>query len=187
MAAAHTKLDLVLVVAVAENGVIGREGTLPWRLKSDLKRFRKLTMGHPIIMGRKTYASIGKPLDGRTNIVVSRDRTFAAPGILVAGSLDAALSAAQGDALRRSADAIMVIGGADIYAQVMDRATRLEITLVHAQPAGDTLFPAIDPTVWREVAREDHRPGPNDETGFTILSYERATPGAGERPGVSVR
>jgi dihydrofolate reductase len=179
MSAARAKLDLVLVVAVAENGVIGRAGGLPWRLKSDLKRFRKLTWGHPLIMGRKTYASIGKPLEGRTNIVVSRDRAFAAPGIVVAAGLDSALAAARGDALRRSVGAIMVIGGADIFAQVMERAARLEITLVHKQPAGDTLFPAIDPAVWREVARQEHPAGPDDEAGFTILSYERMPLGAG--------
>jgi dihydrofolate reductase len=183
----NTRLDIVFVVAVSENGVIGRGGALPWRLKSDLKRFRKLTWGHPVIMGRKTYASIRKPLDGRTNIVVSRDRSFAVPGVLVAASLEAALAAARGDALRRSVAAIMVIGGADIYAQVMDRATRLEITRVHARPAGDVMFPAIDPAVWREVARSEHPAGPDDEAGFTILSYERTPSGAEERPGVPVR
>lgn len=179
--------DIVFVVAVSESGVIGRDGALPWRLKSDLKRFRRLTMGHPIVMGRKTYASIGKPLGGRTNIVVTRDRRFAAPGLVVADTLEAALATAAGDALRRSAGAIMIIGGAEIFAQLMDRATRLEITLVHAQPAGDTVFPPVDTHVWREVAREEHPAGPDDEAGFTILSYERTPRLAGERPGVSVR
>jgi len=167
---------LVIVVAVAENGVIGRKGGLPWRLKSDMKHFRNLTMGKPVVMGRKTYQSLPrKPLPGRTNIVVSRDPAFSAPGVLVAPSVDAALAAAHGDALRRSADAIMVIGGADIYDQTMPLADRLEVTRVHARPEGDTLFPDIGPEVWHEVGRTEHQAGPDDEASFTILAYERVT------------
>lgn len=166
-------IPLVLVVAVADNGVIGRDGALPWRLKSDLQHFRALTMGHPLLMGRKTYESIGRPLPGRTSIVVTRDRAFAAPGIVVAATLGAGLEAAHGDALRRRADAIMVIGGADIYAQTMPRAARLEITRVHANPRGDTHFPAIDPAVWREVERREGGAGPGDEAPVTFLRYER--------------
>src|SRR5262249_7953955 len=123
--------SIILVAAVAENGVIGQGGRLPWRLKSDLQHFRAATIGKPVVMGRKTYASIGKPLKDRTNIVVSRDRTFAAPGVLVAPSVEAALAAARGDALRRGVDAVVVIGGADIYAQCMAHANRLLITQVH--------------------------------------------------------
>jgi len=108
---------LVIVAAVAENGVIGNEGRLPWRLKSDLAHFRKLTMGKPVLMGRKTYLSIGKPLIGRTNVVATRERVFAAPGVVVATSMDAALITAQGDALRRGTNEIMVIGGADVFRQ----------------------------------------------------------------------
>ena len=119
---------IILVAAVAENGVIGSGNALPWRLRSDMQHFRALTMGKPVIMGRKTYLSIGKPLSGRTTIVVSRDREFAAPGVVVAPSLDAALVAARGDALRRRADAIVVAGGAEIYAQAMPLASRLVIT-----------------------------------------------------------
>src|ERR1700761_1699087 len=107
---------ITLIAAVAENGVIGRDNGLPWRLKSDMVHFRAATMGKPVVMGRKTFLSIGKPLAGRTTIVVSRDHAFTAPGIVVATSLDAALAAAHGDALRRNADAIVVAGGADIYA-----------------------------------------------------------------------
>ena len=109
----------MLVAAIAENGVIGRGNALPWRLKSDMAHFRALTMGKPVVVGRKTYLSIGKPLKGRTTIVVSRDRAFAAPGIVVAPNLEAALAAARGDALRRGADAIIVAGGADIYIQAL--------------------------------------------------------------------
>jgi dihydrofolate reductase len=176
-------IALVLVAAVAENGVIGRGGALPWRLKSDMKHFRAATMGKPVVMGRKTYLSLRKPLAGRTNIVVSRDRTFAAAGVLVASSLDRALEAARGDALRRGAAEIAVIGGADIYAQLMPVADRLLITRVRLQPDGDTKFPAIDPDVWREVERTERGAGPDDEASFTLLVYERPTAGAGSTAG----
>src|SRR5215470_6029566 len=116
--------QLVLVAAVAENGVIGRAGGLPWRLKTDLKRFRALTVGHPVVMGRKTYLSFGKPLKHRTNIVVTRDPDFAAAGIVVASSLEAALEVAEGDALRRGAAAVVIGGGAGIYTNTIDRAAR---------------------------------------------------------------
>jgi dihydrofolate reductase len=164
---------LVLVVAIAENGVIGRDGRLPWRLRSDLKHFRALTLGHPVVMGRKTYDAIGKPLSGRTNIVVTRDRAFAAPGVAVAPSLDAALAVARGDAWRRGVAEIMVIGGADLYAQTIERAARLEVTLVHARPEGDSVFPQIDPARWREIRRREHPSGPDDDAAFTTSIYER--------------
>ncbi len=166
-------LPLVLVAAVAENGVIGRDGGLPWRLKSDLKRFRALTLGHPVVMGRRTFLSFGKPLQHRTNIVISRDPDFARPGIVVAANLAAALAVAQGDARRQGADAIIIGGGAGLYADTIGRAARLEITRVHACPEGDTKFPEIDPTRWREIAREEHPAGPDDEVSFTTLTYRR--------------
>jgi dihydrofolate reductase len=164
---------LVLVAAVADNGVIGQGGGLPWRLKSDLRNFRAVTIGKPVVMGRKTYISIGKPLPGRTNIVVSRNRDFAAPGVVVAPSITAALAIARGDALRRSADAIAVIGGAELYAHTIGQADRLVITHVRLRPEGDTVFPVIDPARWREVARSAHVAGPDDAAGFTVLVYER--------------
>jgi dihydrofolate reductase len=164
---------LVLVAAVADNGVIGQRGGLPWRLKSDLRNFRAITMGKPVVMGRRTYLSIGKPLAGRTNIVVSRNRDFAAPGIVVAPGIAAALAAARGDALRRSADAVAVIGGAELYVHTIGCADRLIITHVHLRPDGDTMFPAIDPALWRDVERSEHDPGPDDAAGFTVLVYER--------------
>jgi len=168
------RITLILLAAVAENGVIGRNNTLPWRLPSDLKRFRAATMGKPVVMGRKTYLSIGKPLDGRTNIVVTRDAAFAAAGIVVANDLVAALDVARGDALRRGADAIAVIGGTEIFRQTMARADRLDITLVHAKPAGDTYFPEIDPKVWRETGRAEHPAGPQDDAGYAHITYMRA-------------
>jgi dihydrofolate reductase len=166
-------IPLVLVAAVAENGVIGRAGAMPWRLKTDLKRFRALTTGHPVVMGRKTWLTFGKPLKGRTSIVISRDPGFGAPGIVVAPSLEAALEVAEGDALRRAAAAIVVGGGADIYIKTIDMAARLEITRVHARPQGDTVFPDIDPAQWRETFRQDYPAGPDDEAPFTTLTYER--------------
>jgi dihydrofolate reductase len=167
------RVPLVLVAAVAENGVIGRAGGLPWRLRTDLQRFRALTTGRPVVMGRRTYLSFGKPLKDRTNIVITRDPDFAAAGVVVAPSLKAALEVAEGDALRRGAAAIVVGGGADIYSRTIGIAARLEITRVHVRPEGDTVFPEIDPAQWREAARQDFAAGPGDDAPFTTLTYER--------------
>ena len=171
-------MDVILVAAIAENGVIGRNNALPWRLKSDMAHFRTLTMGKPVVMGRKTYLSIGKPLRGRTTIVISRDSTFAAPGIVVAPNLEAGMATARGDALRRNVAAIVIAGGADIYAQAMPRATHLVITRVHMRVGGDVQFPEIDPKLWREIDRSEHEAGVNDEAGFAFVNYARLS-GAG--------
>jgi dihydrofolate reductase len=167
------EVGLVLVAAVAENGVIGRDGGLPWRLPSDLRRFRAITLGHPVVMGRKTYDAIGRPLPGRTNIVVTRDAAFAARGVISAPNLEAALMVARGDASRREVRDIMIIGGGELYGQTIARACRLEITRVHASSAGDSTFPVIDPAQWRETERHIHPAGPDDEAPFTTLAYER--------------
>jgi dihydrofolate reductase len=174
VADARNLIPIILVVAVAENGVIGRDNTLPWRIKSDLKFFKSVTMNKPVVMGRKTFGSIGKPLPGRTNIVITRQPYFAVPGVLVAPGIDQALAAARGDALRRGADAIAVIGGTEIFAQIMPLASRVILTLVHAKPPGDTYFPPVDPAVWREAEKLPQPKGPDDEYGFTIVNYERA-------------
>ena len=174
MSAPPRRVSLVIFAAVAENGVIGRDNGLPWRMSSDLKRFRAQTMDKPVVMGRKTFLSIGKPLDGRTNIVMTRDRTFAAPGIVTAATLEKTLEVARGDAFRRGADQIVVIGGREVFAQVMPFADRLDITLVHAKPAGDTYFPEIDRQVWREAERSDHPAGPQDDAGYSRITYIRA-------------
>jgi dihydrofolate reductase len=166
-------MNIVLVAAIAENGVIGRGNTLPWRLKSDMQHFRALTMGKPVVMGRKTFLSIGRPLPGRTTIVVSRDANFAAPGVVVAPGIDAALAAARGDALRRNEDAIVIAGGADIYEQTLPQATQLAITHVHKKVDGDARFPAIDPKLWRESARDERQPGAEDEAAFAFVTYSR--------------
>jgi dihydrofolate reductase len=174
-------MDIVLLAAVAENGVIGRDNRLPWRLKSDMQHFRAVTIGKPVVMGRKTFLSIGKPLNGRTTIVVSRDRSFAATGIVVAANLPAALETARGDALRRGSEAIVVAGGADIYVQALPLATRLAITEVRKQVEGDTYFPAIDRQIWREIARSEHQPAAGDEVPYAFVTYER-TIAAGKSP-----
>jgi dihydrofolate reductase len=167
---------IVLIVAVADNGVIGADDTLPWRLKSDLKRFKALTIGRPIVMGRKTFLSMRRPLPGRTNIVVTRDCGFRGLGALVTTSLPDALTIARADALRRSVAEIAVIGGAEIYAQCMDRADQLELTEVHASPGGDTYFPTIDEAQWREVSRVPNPAGPDDTAAFTYVTYCRRVP-----------
>jgi dihydrofolate reductase len=173
LAAGSARIALVLVAAVGDNGVIGLGGALPWRLKSDLQHFRAVTLGKPVVMGRKTYLSLGKPLAGRTNVVVSRDPAFAAPRALAAPTLVAALTVARGDALRRGATEIAVIGGADVYAQAMPLADRLVITRVHLRPDGDTTFPVIEPDVWQELERTERQAGPDDDASFTLLVYER--------------
>jgi dihydrofolate reductase len=170
---APVMIEIVLVAAIAENGVIGRGNALPWRVRSDLKHFRALTLDKPVIIGRKTFLSIGKPLSGRTTIVVSRDRNFAGAGIVVASGLDAALATARGDALRRGANTIVVAGGAEIYAQAMAFAARLVITRVHKKVDGDAHFPLIDPKIWRETAREEHAPTADDEAAFAFVNYVR--------------
>src|SRR5215813_3400601 len=152
----QTVIETVFIVAVADNRVIGANGLIPWRLKSDMQRLKTMTMGKPVVMGRKTFISLKRPLPHRTNIVVTRDKDFRAAGAVVTTSLDEARKAALGDALRRSVAEIVVIGGAEIYAQCMDIAGRLEITEVHASPAGDTSFAPIDAAQWEEVARIRH-------------------------------
>ena len=148
---------LVLIVAMARNRVIGKDGNLPWRLPEDLKRFRSLTMGHPIIMGRKTYDSIGRALPGRRNIVVSRQRNLAIEGVETATSLPAALEMTSG------ADKVFVIGGEQIYQAALPMADRIELTRIEADFDGDVLFPEIDPAQWKESVQQ---PGQDSGNGF---------------------
>jgi len=169
--------EIVLIAAVAENGVIGAGGAIPWRLKSDMQRLKAMTMGRPIVMGRKTFESFPRrPLPGRTNIVVTRDAAYRAAGAVVTTSFADANAIATGDALRRFATEIAIIGGADIYAAWMDRADRLEITEVHARPDGDTRFPAIDPADWEEVARVRNPAGPDNSADFSYVTFRRRQP-----------
>ncbi len=164
---------IVVVAAIGENNVIGFRGGMPWHLRSDLAHFRALTINKPVVMGRKTFASIGKPLPQRTNIVVTRDAKLSVPGVVPANSIEAALAMAREDARDRGVDEIMVIGGSDIFVATMPQAERLEITHVHASPEGDVHFPPIDPAVWRQVSRKEHPAGPHDTASFAVAVYER--------------
>ena len=161
---------ITLVVAVAENRCIGRDGDLPWHISTDLKRFKAVTMGHPMIMGRKTFRSIGRVLPGRPNIVVTRDRDFRADGVTVVHSLDGALDAASA----HGTGEVMVIGGAEIFEQALPLADRLDICHVHAAVPGDTFFPEIDPAQWRETSRRDHDPEQPGGPAFSFVVYDRA-------------
>jgi dihydrofolate reductase len=171
-------IEIVLLVAVAENGVIGSGGSIPWRLKTDQQRLKSMTMGKPVVMGRKTFESLRRPLPGRTNIVVTRDANFRAAGAVVTTSFAHARATALGDALRRLATEIAVIGGAEIYAQWMDAADRLEVTEVHLKPQGDTRLAPIDLKEWQEIARTFHIRTDDDTADFSYVTYRRHSRGA---------
>ena len=164
---------VVLVAAVARNGIIGANGGLPWRLSSDLKRFKALTWGKPLVMGRKTFESIGRALPGRETIVVTRDPAFAPSGVLVVHNLDTALDLAAERAHAVGVDEIIIGGGAEIYAQTIARASRLFITEIALDAEGEARFPPIDPHAWREISRETGERGPRDDADFAFVSYER--------------
>ncbi len=159
--------SVCLIAALAANRVIGRNNALPWHLPADLKRFKALTLGHPVLMGRKTHESIGKPLPGRRNLVITRNRAYTALGCKVVHSLDDAIAACLG------AEKIFVIGGAELYREALARAHCLEFTEIEAEFEGDALFPEISPAEWRETARETH----HDEAGiafnYDFVRYER--------------
>jgi dihydrofolate reductase len=172
-------LPLVQIVAVARNGVIGGDNRLLWRLKGDMAHFKRCTMGSPMIMGRKTFESIGKPLPGRETIVLTRDAAFAREGVLVAHDLETALRLAGEAANRLGADEIAVVGGGEIYRQTLDRAAKIELTEVELAPGGDAFFPELDAQVWRETRREPHRANMDagDEADYAFVTYERITNG----------
>ncbi len=161
-------MKISLIAAMADNGVIGRNNRLPWRLSADLQRFKALTMGKPIVMGRKTWESIGRPLPGRTNIVVTRDVGYRAEGCVVVHSIDQALEVAAGS------DEVMVIGGANLYRQLLDRADRLYLTQVRADVEGDAWFPDFDRAQWREVERESHSRDEKNEYDYAFVTLERS-------------
>ena len=165
--------EIAIVAAIAENRVIGHLGKMPWRLKGDLKHFRRITMGKPVIMGRKTFESIGKPLDGRANIIVSRNRALDHDNVQVAYNLVEALRLAEIESRKVETNEICVIGGGEIYAEMMPRADRLYITQVHAEPEGDTHFPVISDETWREVGREQLERVDGDSADATFIIYER--------------
>jgi dihydrofolate reductase len=166
-------VPLVLIAAVARNGIIGANGALPWRLSSDLKRFKALTWGKPLVMGRKTFASVGRALPGRDTIVVTRDPAFAPPGVFVAHNLDAALDLAAKRARAMSAGEVIIAGGGEVYAQTIAHASRLFITEVALDAEGEARFPPINPHEWKETARETGERGPRDDADFAFVEYER--------------
>jgi len=164
------KPRITLIAAVARNRVIGNGNALPWRLPEDLKRFKALTHGHPVIMGRKTWESLGRPLPGRTNILISRKAEFPAPGATPVGSLAAALAAAAAT----GTDEVFIIGGAEIYRQALPLADRLQLTEIDRDFGGDAFFPDVAPAEWRETLRESHRDAAN--FNYAFVTYERNQP-----------
>lgn len=161
------KPKLSLIVAIARNGVIGRDNDLPWRLPADLQLFKRTTSGHAIILGRKNYESIGRPLPDRTNIVITRDKNYKAEGCLVANSIEEAIMLAGDD------EEIFIIGGAQIYAQALDRVERMYITEVDTDVEGDVLFPEYDKSQWRECSRETHPADEQNDYAFDFVVLER--------------
>jgi len=159
------------VVARADNGVIGRDNALPWHLPADLRHFKRLTVGKPVVMGRRTFESIGKPLPGRHNIVMTRDPAWTADGVTVVPNLAEAIAAAGLDSKTR-ADEVMIIGGAAVYAEALPIATRVHLTEVHLSPDGDTILPPFEPERWRETAREDH-PAADGQPAYSFVTLER--------------
>lgn len=165
-------MSLTIIVAMSENRVIGRDGDLPWRLPEDLKRFKRLTTGHHVIMGRKTFETLSRPLPNRTNIVITRRQDFAATGdIRIAHSLEEALGLAESDVEP------FVLGGGEIYALALPRADRLELTVIHATIPGDTYFPDYDESEWTLVADDRHEADENHEHPFSFRTYQRERPG----------
>jgi dihydrofolate reductase len=160
-------MQLSIIVAVAENNVIGAGNRLPWRLPDDLRRFKALSLGKPVVMGRRTFDSIGRPLPGRTNIVISRQPGLRIDGCIVTLSVDAALAAAH------PAAEVIIIGGAEIYRQVLPRTNRIHMTRVHAYIEGDVLFPELHAEEWREVDIEHHPADDRHAHAFSFITLER--------------
>lgn len=167
-----------LIVAMAENQTIGIDNSLPWHLPNDLQYFKKVTMAKPIIMGRKTYESIGRPLPGRTNIIITRQEGYSAEGIVVVNSLQQALDKAEDISFVAGHEEVMIIGGAEIYQQALQQADRLYITHVHAEIKGDAFFPEVNWNDWQEFQREDHQADPVGEAQknpyeYSFVVYDR--------------
>src|SRR3546814_7935916 len=169
----HALMPGARIVARADNGIIGRAGGLPWHLSGDLKFFKAQTLGKPVAMGRKTWQSIGKPLPGRPNLVITRDAAFKAEGAEVVATLAAALERAQDLAREAGATEIMVIGGGQIYEEALPLASQIYLTEVHVSPEGDTAFPSLDPREWREIRRDAPVSGGTGQPDYSIVVLER--------------
>lgn len=170
---AETGAPVAFIVACAENGVIGQAGGMPWHLSGDLKFFKAQTLGKPVVMGRKTYDSIGRPLPGRPNLVITRDPAFRPAGVEVFRDVEAALARAQALAAESGAEEVMVIGGGQIFEKTLHLTQRIYLTVVHARPEGDTLMPELDPAVWQEVRRDPPVSGGEGQPDYSIVILER--------------
>lgn len=168
-----SKVRIAMAVAMAENRVIGRDGGMPWHLPGDLQYFKRVTMGKPIIMGRKTFQSIGRPLPGRLNIVVTRDGTYAPDNLMVVHSLGEALDAARARAESDGVDEVMIIGGGQIYADAISMADRVYLTEIHASIDGDTVFPDLAEDQWRETSREAQPGNKEGEPAYSFVILDR--------------
>jgi dihydrofolate reductase len=162
-------MKIAIIVATDNNRLIGKDNDLPWKLSADLKYFKQVTMGKPLIMGRKTHESIGRPLPGRKNIIITRDQTFNADGCVVVNSIEAALAECS------DAEEVMVMGGASLYEQFLPKADKLYLTKVDAELTGDTWFPEWQLTQWTELQREDHQADEKNEFDYSFIVYERAS------------
>ncbi|WP_077400305.1 dihydrofolate reductase [Microbulbifer agarilyticus] len=169
---AESKTPIAMIVAMARNGAIGRENTLPWSISGDLQFFKRTTLGKPVVMGRKTFESIGRPLPGRQNIVITRNSAWRADGVEVVSSLEAAIALAETAAQQAGASELMVIGGAEIYRQALPLAQRLYVTEVDAEVDGDAFFPNIDNT-WKEASRDCYPASERDEYNYCLVQYDR--------------
>jgi dihydrofolate reductase len=165
-------MKLMIIVAVADNGIIGRDKTLPWHLPADLRHFKQITMGKPLLMGRKTHESIGRPLPGRLNIVLTRQPDYLAEGCRVVHSVDEAVNLVEGE----GGDEIMIIGGARLYQEVLPRADVVYLTRVHGEVAGDTRFPEIKMDDWRQTASEKRKADAENAYDCTFVTLVRRTP-----------
>ena len=166
-------ITISMIAGVAENGVIGTDQSIPWRIPSDMAFFKRTTMGKPVIMGRKQYETVRRPLPGRTNIVLTRQAGYAAEGVTVFTGVDEALLHARKIAQADGVDEIMIIGGGDLYAQLMDRADRLYISHIDLSPAGEVYFPAIHPGDWAVIDLPEVEPNAKDEASYRVKVYER--------------
>lgn len=167
------KMKILLVVAVAQNSIIGADGDMPWRLPTDLKRFKAVTMGKPIIMGRKTFESIGRALPGRLNIIITRQKDFTAENCVIVPSIEAAIELAQANAADLNQDAVCIIGGGQIYAETLAIADQLHVTHVDASIEGDTYFPTIDEKDWQIIDEESPELSEKDSHAIRFALYQR--------------
>ena len=173
-----TPVDISIIVAMCENRVIGRDGGMPWHLPGELQYFKKITMAKPVVMGRRTFESIGRPLPGRANIVISRDTNYAPDGVTVVHTLDDALRIAGERAVAGGATEVMVIGGGQIYAETLEKANRVYLTEIHATIDGDTFFPELLTEHWREVSRFSDESGEHSDPRYSFVILERERGGS---------